>query len=96
MPIAIPSDQNVPIAESSLTPCRDESHSIPKEERIENIIAERIGFHPKKKLIPKPPIDACVIPPVINTKRRTTTYVPTIPQAMLASKLPSKAFWKKG
>lgn len=36
-----------------------------------------------------------VIPPLINTKRRVTMYVPIMPQAMLANKLPSKACWKK-
>jgi hypothetical protein len=31
----------------------------------------------------------------MNTRRRVTMYVPMMPQAMLANKLPHKAYWKK-
>lgn len=46
IPIAIPNDQNAPIAESSRTPCRDENHWMPKAERIEKIRADRKGLIP--------------------------------------------------
>src|SRR5690554_6907896 len=34
------------------------------------------------------------MPPLMNTKRLDTTYVPIIPQAMLAKRLPTRAFRK--
>lgn len=95
MPNAIPRDQNTAIAESSLTPCLSDNHFIPNAENIENIIAEIMGLKPKKKPIPSPPNDAWVMPPLMKTKRRETTYVPIMPQAMLAKRLPKRALRKK-
>ena len=59
-----------------------------------NIIAEAMGSRPEYTPMPMPPNDACVMPPLINTRRRETIYVPTMAQSMLASRLPAKAFWK--
>ena len=55
----------------------------------------KIGEIPAYNPRPIPPKEAWVIPPLMNTKRRVTMYVPIMPQAMLANKLPSKACWKK-
>jgi len=95
IPNAMPSDQNTAIAESSLTPCLSDNHLMPKAESIENNIAEIMGLNPKKNPIPSPPNEACVMPPLMNTKRRDTTYVPIIPHAKLAKRLPQRALRKK-
>ena len=34
------------------------------------------------------------MPPLMNTSRRVTMYVPMMPQAILAKRLPSNACWK--
>ena len=57
-------------------------------------MADRLGGRPKKNPIPSPPNEACVMPPLMNTSRLVTTYVPIIPQAMLAKRLPRRAFRK--
>lgn len=42
--------------------------------------------------MPKPPNDACVIPPQRNTIRRATMYVPMMPQVMPESTQAISAF----
>ena len=95
IPTAIPKVQNTAIAESSRISFRLLNHSTPKEESTEKIAADNRGEMPAYNPRPIPPKEAWVIPPLMNTKRRVTMYVPIIPQAMLANKLPSKACWKK-
>ena len=95
IPTAIPNVQNTAMAESSRMSLRLLSHSTPKADNTENMAALKIGEIPAYKPIPIPPKEACVIPPLINTSRRVTIYVPIIPQAMLANRLPSRACWKK-
>ena len=95
IPTAIPKVQNTAIAESSRISFRLLNHSTPKEESTEKIAADNRGEIPAYNPRPIPPKEAWAIPPLMNTKRRVTMYVPIIPQAMLANKLPSKACWKK-
>ena len=95
IPTAIPKVQNTAIAESSRISFRLLNHSTPKEESTEKIAADNRGEIPAYNPRPIPPKEAWVIPPLMNTKRRVTMYVPIMPQAMLANKLPSKACWKK-
>lgn len=95
IPMLIPKVQNTAIAESSLTlPLRD-IHSTPNALSVAKTIADSIGFIPSSTPSPIPPKEAWVIPPLINTSRRVTMYVPIIPQTMLANIEPSNAFWKK-
>ena len=91
IPIAIPNVQNTAMAESSRMSFRLLSHSTPKAESTEKIAADKIGEMPVYKPMPIPPNEACVMPPLMNTNRRVTMYVPMMPQAMLASKLPHRA-----
>lgn len=96
MPTLMPKVQNIAIAESSLTSPFLDIHSTPNALATANAIADNIGFSPKYTPRPIPPNEAWVIPPLMNTKRRDTIYVPTMAHNMLASKLPSNAFWKNG
>lgn len=91
MPNAMPNVQKTAMAESSRMSFRLLSHSTPKADNTEKTAAERIGEIPIYNPIPMPPKEACVSPPLINTKRRVTMYVPIIPQTMLASRLPIRA-----
>ena len=47
MPMAMPSDQNTAIAESSRTPCFRDSHWMPKADNTANDIADSIGDREK-------------------------------------------------
>lgn len=47
MPMAMPSDQNTAIAESSRTPCFRDSHWMPKADNTANAIADNIGEREK-------------------------------------------------
>lgn len=58
MPMAMPSDQNTAIAESSRTPCLRDSHWMPNAESTANAIADIIGGKEKKNPIPNPPKEA--------------------------------------
>ena len=95
IPMAIPKVQNTAMAESSRMSFRLLSHSTPNAESTAKIAAERMGEMPVYSPMPIPPNEACVIPPLMKTNRRVTMYVPMMPQAMLANKLPNKACWKK-
>ena len=95
MPMLIPKVQNTAIAESSLTLPLLDIHSTPNALNIENTIADNIGFIPSSTPSPIPPKEAWVMPPLMNTSRRVTMYVPIIPQTMLANIEPNNAFWKK-
>ena len=88
MPMAMPNVQNTAIAESSRMSERRLNHCTPHADRTEKTAADNIGFTPRKTPSPMPPNDACVIPPLMNTSRRVTMYVPTSPHIMLASRLP--------
>ena len=83
------------MAESSRMSLRLLSHATPNAERIEKMAAVSRGERPVYRPIPTPPKEACVIPPLIKTSRRVTMYVPMMTHAMLAKRLPSRAFWKK-
>lgn len=72
MPTLIPRVQNMAMAESSLMCPFVESHCTPHALIIEKIIADIMGLIPRNTPIPIPPNDACVIPPLINTRRRVT------------------------
>ena len=95
MPSAMPNVQNTAMAESSRMSFRLLSHSTPKADKTANKAADRMGEMPVYNPRPIPPKDACVNPPLMNTSLRVTMYVPISPQAMLASKLPMRACWKK-
>lgn len=95
MPNAMPNVQNTAIAESSRISFRLLSHSTPKADKTANKAADRMGEMPVYNPRPIPPKDACVNPPLMNTSLRVTMYVPISPQAMLASRLPMRACWKK-
>lgn len=92
IPTAIPNVQNTAIAESSLISLLLLNHSTPNADKIEKTAADSNGDMPEYKPIPIPPNDACVMPPLIKTNRRVTIYVPIIPHAILAKRLPSSAF----
>ena len=94
MPSAMPSVQKTAMAESSRMSLRLLSHSTPKADSTANTAADRMGGMPVYSPSLMPPDEACVSPPLMNTSRRVTMYVPTSPQAMLASRLPSRACWK--
>lgn len=94
IPIAIPKVQNTAMAESSRISLRLLSHSTPKADSTENIAAHSMGDTPAYNPMPIPPKEAWVMPPLMNTNRRVTMYVPIIPHAMLANKLPKRACWK--
>ena len=53
--------------------------------------ADKMGDMPAYNPSPMPPKEAWVIPPLMNTNRRVTIYVPIMPQAMLARRLPRRA-----
>ena len=95
IPTAIPKVQNTAMAESSRMSFRLLNHSTPKAESTEKMAAESRGEMPAYNPSPIPPKEAWVIPPLMNTRRRVTMYVPIMPQAMLANRLPSRACWKK-
>ena len=94
IPTAIPKVQNTAMAESSLISLLLLSHSTPNADRTEKIAAVSRGEIPVYSPIPIPPNDACVIPPLMKTSLLVTMYVPIIPQAILAKRLPNSAFWK--
>ena len=95
IPMAMPKVQKTAIAESSRISLRLLSHSTPKAESTEKMAADRMGEKPVYNPMPIPPNEACVMPPLMNTSRLVTMYVPMMPQAMLANRLPNKACWKK-
>ena len=92
MPTLMPRVQNRAMALSSRTVFLPDIHSTPHALAMANAIADTIGFMPRNTPSPTPPKEACVMPPLMNTKRRVTMYVPTSPQSMLASNPPIKAF----
>lgn len=94
IPTAIPRVQNTAMAESSLMSLLLLSHSTPNADSTEKIAAVSRGEMPVYSPIPIPPNEAWVIPPLMKTRRLVTMYVPIIPQAILAKRLPSSAFWK--
>lgn len=91
IPSAIPSVQNMAMAESSRMSFRLLSHSTPKADKTEKTAADKMGDMPAYNPSPMPPKEAWVIPPLMNTNRRVTIYVPIMPQAMLARRLPRRA-----
>ena len=91
----MPNAQNTAIAESSRTLPRLDSHCMPNALSTENTIAESMGLTPRNTPMPIPPNEACVMPPLMNVRRRVTMYVPTSPHTMLASAAPMSAFLKK-
>ena len=91
IPIAMPNVQNTAMAESSRMSFCLLSHSTPKADSTEKTAADNKGEIPMYSPMPIPPKEAWVIPPLMNTNLRVTMYVPMMPQAMLANKLPSKA-----
>ena len=72
-PTAMPTDQMMPMAESSRMRPLSLAHSMPTAERMAKTIAPPIGFTPIQNAMPKPPNEACVTPPHRNTMRRETT-----------------------
>ena len=92
MPRLMPSVQVTAMAESSRTRPRPAIHLTPQAPATAKAMAVRMGLRPKYTPMPMPPNEAWVMPPLMNTRRRLTMYVPTSPQAMLASRLPSRAF----
>ena len=81
-PIAIPTPHTIPIAESGRIFERELLHSMPRAERMAKIIAPSMGLAFRYNAMPRPPNEACVIPPQRNTIRFATMYVPIIPQVM--------------
>ena len=81
-PTAMPTDQMMPMAESSRMRPRLPAHSMPSAESTANRSAPPMGSAPSQKAMPSPPNEACVMPPARKTMRRHTTYVPTMPHAM--------------
>ena len=69
----MPTDQMMPMAESSLMRPRPPAHSMPSAESTAKIIAPAIGLAPIQKAMPSPPNEAWVMPPARNTMRRQTT-----------------------
>ena len=94
IPMAMPKVQKTAMAESSRMSFRLLSHSTPKAENTEKMAADRMGEMPVYSPMPIPPNEAWVMPPLMNTSRRVTMYVPIMPQAMLANKLPNRACLK--
>lgn len=92
MPILIPNVQNIAMAESFLTSLRLPIHCTPNALNMANTMAEKMGLIPANTPIPIPPKQACVIPPLMKTRRRVTMYVPMNPQSMLAKNAPNRAF----
>ena len=94
IPTAMPKVQNTAMAESSLISLLLLNHSTPNADNTEKTAAVSSGDIPVYSPIPIPPNEAWVIPPLMKTRRLVTMYVPIIPQAILAKRLPSSAFWK--
>lgn len=94
MPTLIPSVQNKAMALSSLTFLFSDIHCTPHALAMANAMAESMGLMPRNTPSPTPPNEAWVMPPLMNTNRRLTMYVPTKPHTILASTLPNSAFWK--
>ena len=69
----MPTDQMMPMAESSRMRPRLPAHSMPSAESTAKIIAPAIGLAPIQKAMPSPPNEAWVMPPARNTMRRQTT-----------------------
>lgn len=95
IPIAMPSDHNIAIALSSRRPALLLVHSIPNDDKMAKTPAPINGGSPKKYAMPIPPKEACVIPPLMNTLRRATTYVPIMPATTEVRIEAIMAFWKK-
>ena len=93
-PIVIPSTHSMAIAESSLISLRLPSHCMPNADAAANIKAPSVGLNEKYIPNPTPPNDECVIPPLMNSKRRVTMYVPMMPHETQASSVPMSAFLK--
>jgi hypothetical protein len=92
IPMLIPKVQNTAIAESSRISPWCDIHWMPKALSTENNIPEKIGLIPKYTPKPMPPKEAWVIPPLMNTSRRVTIYVPMKPHRILAINEPISAF----
>ena len=92
MPIAIPNDHMIAIAESSLISVFFDIYSMPKAEIMLKTVAPISGLKPRKYPIPIPPNEVCVIPPLMNTIRLVTMYVPIIPHEMLVKVAANTAF----
>ena len=92
MPRLMPKVQNTAMAESSRTSPLCDIHCTPKALSTENTIAESMGLMPKNTPSPMPPNEACVMPPLMNTSRLVTMYVPINPHSTLAKSEPRRAF----
>ena len=93
-PIVIPNTHSIAIAESSLISLCLPNCCIPMADAAAKINAPIVGLKEKYIPIPTPPNDACVIPPLINSRRRVTMYVPMMPHEIHASSVPMSAFLK--
>ena len=92
IPTLMPKVQKRAMAESSRTLPRVDTHCTPQALATANAIADNTGLKPRHTPRPMPPKEAWVIPPLINTRRRVTIYVPTMPHKTLASRHPKRAF----
>ena len=88
----MPTDQMMPMAESSRMCPRLPAHSMPRAESTAKSMAPAMGFVPAQKAMPRPPNEAWVMPPARKTMRRQTTYVPITPHAMPESTQAASAF----
>ena len=88
----MPNAHTTAMAESSRTDSPRDSHSTPNAERIAKTRAESVGLMPRYYPTPKPPKDAWVMPPVINSMRRATMYVPMMALVVEMSSIAHKAF----
>ena len=71
-PTLMPRVQNMAMAESLRTSFFRDTHCTPKALKMANTMAESIGLMPANTPIPMPPKEACVMPPLMKTRRRVT------------------------